>query len=373
MSTTVRLEELVIPAELRPADGRFGCGPTKVRSEAVDALCAGTAPLGTSHRKPPVRQLVGVLQERVEELFDVPEDHEVVLGNGGATAFWDAAVHALIEERSLHYVFGEFSRKFTAAAAAAPWLQDPVEIASPVGTRPELTTDPSVDAQALTHNETSTGVAMDVARPDDGSLVLVDATSGAAGLPVDITQTDAYYFSLQKGLASEGGLWVAVLSPSAVERIERLTADRYVPASLDLTIALQNSRKRQTYNTPAIATLFLAAYQLAWILEQGGLAWSTADCAAKADIVYRWAEERDWAQPFVSDPAHRSNVVATIDLDGVDADDVQTVLRANGIVDSDSYRKLGRNQLRVGIFPAVDREDVVAYTRCVDWVVEQLS
>ncbi len=373
MPTTARLEELVIPADLRPSDGRFGCGPTKVRQEAVDALCSGVAPLGTSHRKPPVRQLVGALQDRVRQLFDVPESYEVVLGNGGATAFWDAAAHALIERRSLHYVFGEFSAKFARATAAAPWLDGPVQVEAPVGSRPSITTDPDVDVQAMTHNETSTGVAMDISRADDDVLVLVDATSGAAGLPVDVTQTDAYYFSLQKGLASEGGLWVAILSPAAIDRIERLTADRYVPPSLDLTIALANSRKHQTYNTPAIATLFLAAHQLAWILERGGLAWSTGDCAAKADIVYRWADERDWASPFVTDPAARSNVVATIDLDGVDADDIQTVLRANEIVDSDSYRKLGRNQLRVGLFPAVEREDVVAYTRSVDWVVEQLG
>ena len=373
MPKPARPNDLVIPADLRPTDGRFGCGPTKVRPEAVQALCSGAAPFGTSHRKSPVRELVGLVQERVAALFDVPDGYEVILGNGGATALWDAAAFGLIRERSLHYVFGEFSGKFARAASAAPWLEEPVLVEAPVGQRPPITGHDGVDVQALTHNETSTGVAMDIVRPDGDALVLVDATSAAAGLPVDISDTDVYYFSLQKGLASEGGLWVAIVSPRAVDRIQQLTADRYVPGILDLVVAIENSRKRQTNNTPAVATLFLAAYQLAWILEQGGLDWATADCAAKADLVYRWAEAREWASPFVDDPAARSNVVATIDLDGVDADDVQAALRANDIVDSDSYRKLGRNQLRVGLFPAVERDDVAAYTASVDWIVEQLT
>ncbi|MDQ4129978.1 MAG: phosphoserine transaminase [Actinomycetota bacterium] len=372
--TIDQLADLVIPTELLPRDGRFGCGPSKVPSRSVAALAArGAALLGTSHRKAPVKALIERFQEGLVDLFELPDGYEVVLGVGGATAFWDAAAFCLVDRRSLHYVFGEFSTKFAASTAAAPWLEDPVRATSPPGTRPELGSDHSVDVQALTHNETSTGVAMEIARPDDEALVLVDATSGAGGLPVTVGDTDAYYFSLQKGFASEGGLWVALMSPAAIERARRLTRERYVPPFLDLSIAIDNSREQQTYNTPAIASLFLAAEQVDWMLGRGGLEAMVAGCAAKAAFVYEWAEETDYTTPFVTDPAARSNVVATIDLsDELDAGQVNTVLRANGIVDTDAYRKLGRNQLRVGLFPAIESEDVVAFTRCVDWIADQL-
>ena len=363
-----------VPEELLPADGRFGCGPSKVRPAAIRHLAeVGPDLLGTSHRKPPVRNLVARLQEGLEELFAIPEGYEVLLTNGGATAFWDAAAFGVIQQRALHYVFGEFSSKFARATEAAPWLEDPVIVESDVGTRPEPASQSNVDVQAFTHNETSTGVMMDIERPDQEALVVVDATSGAGGLPVDVSETDIYYFSLQKGFAAEGGLLVAIVSPAAVERIESLTDQRYVPAFLDLTIALDNSKKHQTYNTPAISTLFLAAEQVDWINDQGGLDWAVATGEAKAEHLYGWAEDREWASPFVSEPAARSLVVGTVDLDGVEADAIQEVLRANGVLDSDSYRKLGRNQLRVGMFPAVDLADVQAYTATVDYVVERLS
>ncbi|MDP9023569.1 MAG: phosphoserine transaminase [Actinomycetota bacterium] len=366
--------DLTIPRELLPRDGRFGSGPSKVRPEAVAALAErGVALLGTSHRQAPVRGLVTRLQEGLATLFDLPHGYEVVLGVGGATALFDAAAFGLVRHRSLHYVFGEFSGKFAAAIAAAPWLDDPVRVAADPGTRPDLIGHDGVDVQVVTHNETSTGVAMDVIRPDGGALVVVDATSGAAGLPVDVSQADVYYFSLQKGFGSEGGLWVALVSPAGLARIEELGAERYVPAFLDLRTAVDNSRKHQTYNTPAIATVFLAVEQVEWLLECGGLKWATHQCATKADHLYGWAEKVDYATPFVADPAARSAVVGTIDLAGVTADDVNAVLRRNGIVDTGAYRKLGRNQLRVGMFPSVTLEDVVAYTACVDWVVERLA
>ena len=367
--------ELTIPADLLPDDGRFGCGPSKVRPEALRRLAeVGDSLLGTSHRKPPVKGLVARLQEGLTRLFDLPDGYEVVLANGGATAFWESAVFGLVEQRSLHYVFGEFSSKFAASAAAAPWLNDPVRAEAEVGTRPALTSDDSVDVQALTHNETSTGVMMEIARPAGDALVLVDATSGAGGLPVDISQTDVYYFSLQKGFASEGGLTVAIMSPAAIERAERLAAsDRYIPKFLDLKTAIDNGRKNQTYNTPAVSTLFLAAEQVDWMNDLGGLEAMVSAGRAKADHLYGWATDRDFATPFVTDPDARSLVVGTVDLDGVDAGDVNGVLRANGVLDTDAYRKLGRNQLRVGMFPAVTKADVESYTACVDWVVEQLA
>lgn len=366
--------DLSVPPDLLPGDGRFGCGPSKVRPEAIARLAdIGPSLLGTSHRKDPVRNLVARLQDGIGALFDLPDGYEVVLTNGGATAFWDAAAFGLVRARSLHYVFGEFSGKFATATRAAPWLDDPVVAESDPGTRPELTSEPSVDVQALTHNETSTGVMMEIQRPDRDALVVVDATSGAGGLPVDLDECDAYYFSLQKGFAAEGGLVVAILSPAALERIEQLVGSRYIPAFLDLTLAVENSRKNQTYNTPALATLFLAAEQVDWMNAQGGLPWSVAACRAKAEHLYGWADDRAWASPFVRDPQARSLVVGTVDLDGVDADEVQSVLRANGVLDTDAYRKLGRNQLRVGMFPAVDLADVEAYTATVDWIVEQLS
>ncbi len=374
--------EIVIPASLLPADGRFGCGPSKVRPEAVEALASvGRTWLGTSHRQRPVLDEVGRLRTDLRTLFGLPEGYEVVLGNGGSTVFWDVATFGLIERRSQHCVFGEFSSKFAAAAAEAPHLEAPSVVRSEPGTRPVPVADDDVDLYALTHNETSTGVMMPVVRPrhPDGraasGLVAVDATSGAGALPVEPADFDAYYFAPQKVFASDGGLWIALLSPAAVERVGAIKASgRWQPASLDLSIALDNSRKDQTYNTPALATIFLMRQQVAWLLDNGGLSWSAARSAESAMIVYDWAAASDYATPFVADPAHRSTVVATIDLDDrVDAQEVSRVLRANGIVDTDAYRKLGRNQLRIGLFPAIEPADVAAFTRCVDFVVAALG
>ncbi|MEX1177844.1 MAG: phosphoserine transaminase [Nitriliruptor sp.] len=368
---------LTIPSELLPADGRFGCGPSKIRPEAVARLAevAGGL-LGTSHRKPGVKGEVARLQESMADLFGLPEGYEVLLTLGGATAFWEAAAFGLVDRRSRHYTFGEFSSKFAKATAAAPWLDDPDVVAADPGTRPEASAAPEgVDVQAFTHNETSTGVMQDPVRTDD-ALVLVDATSGAGGLPVDLAATDVYYFSLQKGFASEGGLTVAIVSPAAVERIERIAAsDRYIPTFLDLKTALDNSRQNQTYNTPSVSTVFLAAEQVDWMrATYGDLAGVVEAQRAKAGHVYGWAHERDWASPFVTDEEARSLVVATIDIDeAISADDINAVLRANGVLDTDAYRKLGRNQLRIGMFPAVDAADLEAYTATVDWVVEQLA
>jgi phosphoserine aminotransferase len=369
--------DIQIPAHLRPVDGRFGCGPSKVRPEALSALAAtGTSFLGTSHRQPTVKSTVGRLRAGLAELFSLPSGYEVALGNGGSTLFWDAATFGLIEGRSQHLVFGEFSSKFAAAAASAPHLQAPDVIESATGTHPSALGRTGIDAYALTHNETSTGVMMDIRRPDgsDG-LVLVDATSGAGGLRVDPEQFDAYYFAPQKGFASDGGLWVALLSPAAVDRIGRLASSgRWVPASLDLGIALEQSRLNQTYNTPALATLWLFADQLGWMLSQGGLEWCASRCQRSAEILYGWAESSAFATPYVAKPDERSNVVGTIDLDSaVSAQAVASVLRANGIVDTESYRKLGRNQLRIGMFPAVDPADVEALTQCIDFVAEGLA
>src|SRR6056297_2915498 len=367
---------ITIPADLLPRDGRFGCGPSKVRPEALAALASvGDGLLGTSHRKPRVKDQVARLRTGLATLFDVPDGTEVLLSVGGATAFWDSAAFGLVEQRARHYAFGEFSSKFAAATAAAPWLDDPDVVRAEPGSRPDTGPAPGCDVQAFTHNETSTGVMQVPARHDD-ALVLVDATSGAGGLPVDLTQTDAYYFSLQKGFASEGGLTVALLSPAAIERIETIAAsDRYVPAFLDLATALSNSRKDQTYNTPSVSTVFLAAEQVEWMLATfGGLDGAVAAQRAKADHVYGWADARSFASPFVADADARSLVVATVDLDdAVSADEVNAVLRANGVLDTDAYRKLGRNQLRLGMFPAVDAADVEAYTACVDHVVERLA
>ncbi|MBI2710299.1 MAG: phosphoserine transaminase [Actinobacteria bacterium] len=368
-----------IPADLMPSDGRFGSGPSKVRQEAVQAL-AEEAPgyLGTSHRQAGVRFMVARLRNGLAELFSLPDGYEVLLGNGGTTAFWDALCFGVIERRSHHLVFGEFSGKFAEAARAAPQLDEPSTAKSDPGSRPPIAAVDGVDAYAFTHNETSTGVAMDLVRPDgadDGALVLVDATSAAAGLRFDATETDVYYFAPQKGLASDGGLWLAACSPAAIERIERIKASgRFIPASLDLVIALENSRKDQTYNTPALATIFLAVHQVEWLLENGGLAWAASRCDRSADAIYGWAEASDYATPYVADPADRSRVVATVDLDeSIDAATVSGILRTNGIVDIDSYRKLGRNQLRVALFPAIEPDDVVALTRCLDFVVGELA
>jgi phosphoserine aminotransferase len=370
------IDALVLPAELRPADGRFGSGPSKVRQEAVDALAAAAPTfLGTSHRQPPVRAVVGRIRAGLAELFDLPAGYEVALGNGGSTLFWDLATFSLIERRSQHLVFGEFSAKFAAAVAAAPFLDEPQVIASPFGSHPEARPDPDVDLYALTHNETSTGVAMDVRRPPGaGGLVCVDATSAAGALPVHPGQADVYYFAPQKSFASDGGLWLAWLSEAAIDRVGRVAASgRHIPAMLSLGTALAQSRADQTLNTPALATLFLLAAQLDWLNDQGGLAWSAKRCDESAGIVYGWAQASGYATPFVTDPALRSHTVATIDLEpSVDAGAVTRALRANGIVDTESYRKLGRNQLRIAMFPAIEPADLDTLTRAIDWLVERL-
>jgi phosphoserine aminotransferase len=366
---------LQIPPGLLPRDGRFGCGPSKVRPEALDALAAaGRSWMGTSHRQPPVRDVVHAVREGLRELFALPDGWEVVLGNGGATVFWDVSTFGLIDARSQHLVFGEFSSKFADAATRAPHLDQPEIVRSEPGTHPPLARTGGVDVCALTHNETSTGVMMDLRRPEGDALVVVDATSAAGGLPWSPSEVDVYYFAPQKCFASDGGLWLACCSPAALERIERIaTSGRWSPASLDLRIALENSRADQTYNTPALATLFLLADQLRWMLDHGGLAWCVARSHRSASVLYGWADSREWATPFVAALSERSTVVGTIDLTGVDATTVSAILRANGIVDTDSYRKLGRNQLRIGLFPAIDPDDVEALTRCVDHVVERLA
>ncbi len=369
--------QLTIPADLKPADGRFGCGPSKVRPEQLTALTTSAAALfGTSHRQAPVKNLVGRVRDGLRELFSAPDGYEVILGNGGATAFWDAAAFGLIDTKSLHLTYGEFSSKFASAVAANPFVGDPIVIKADAGSAPEPTSDPSVDAIAWAHNETSTGVAVPVRRPEGAgeALVLIDATSGAGGLPVDITDVDAYYFAPQKNFASDGGLWLAVMSPAALARVEQIAASgRWVPEFLSLPIAVDNSLKNQTYNTPAIGTLVLLAEQIDWMLGNGGLDWAVKRTADSSSRLYGWAEASSYATPFVTDPALRSQVVGTVDFtDAVDAGAVAKVLRANGIVDTEPYRKLGRNQLRVAMFPAVDPDDVSALTRCVDWVVENL-
>jgi phosphoserine aminotransferase len=368
--------DIQIPANLLPKDGRFGCGPSKVRPQSVQALAdvAGSW-MGTSHRQKPVKDVVASVRRGIAELFSLPGDYEVVLGNGGSTVFWDVATFGLIEKRSQHLVFGEFSSKFAEASEAAPHLDKPSRIETEPGTHPVAEADPEVDLYALTHNETSTGVAMPITRPKGATgLVAVDATSGAGALRWTPSEADVYYFAPQKVFASDGGLWLAVCSPAAVERIERISkSGRWIPASLDLATALDNSRKDQTYNTPALATLFLLDQQLQWFNGNGGLDWSAARSESSAATLYSWAEASDYATPFVIDPAKRSNVVGTIDLDdSIDATAVSNILRANGVVDTDAYRKLGRNQLRVGMFPAIDPDDVEALTKCVDHVVSAL-
>ncbi len=358
-----------IPASILPHDGRFGSGPSKVRGEALAAL-ASSSLMGTSHRQAPVRDLVGAVRAGLLDLFDAPDGYEVLLGNGGSTAFWDAATFSLVRERASHGVFGEFSAKFAAATSRAPFLQPSVVTSADPGGLALPT--PEGDVVAWPHNETSTGVVAPVRRLGDG-LVVVDATSAAGGVPVDVAETDVYYFAPQKSFGSDGGLWLAIVSPAAVERIEEVAAsDRWIPEFLSLAVALRNSRANQTLNTPAIATLFLLERQLSWFAANGGLAWATARARESSDHLYAWAEQRPFTAPFVADPALRSPVVATIDLDGVEAATLIGHLRANGIVDTDAYRKLGRNQIRVGIFPAVDPDDVRALTASIDWVVERL-
>ena len=370
--------QIVIPASLRPADGRFGCGPSKVRPEQVAALASqGATLLGTSHRQAPVRALVQRIREGLEELFSLPNGYCVVLGNGGTTAFWEVAAFGLVDHKAQHLSFGEFSAKFAKATAAAPWLDSPTVIESAPGTHPQARAEAGADAYALTHNETSTGVAMPVRRvagADPDALVLVDATSGAGGLPVTAEDFDVYYFAPQKCFAADGGLWIALMSPAALERAERIAAsDRYIPEFLSLKVAIDNSRSQQTYNTPALATLILMAEQLDWMIGHGGLPWTTARTADSSGCLYEWAGKAPYATPYVADPAQRSQVVGTIDFDErINASGLSAILRANGIVDTDSYRKLGRNQLRIGMFPAVDPADVQALTACVDYVVERL-
>ena len=374
MSSVAQTPAVTIPSDLLPDDGRFGSGPSRVRPEAATALAeAADNFLGTSHRKATVKDVVHRLRDGVAELFSLPDGYEVVLGNGGTTGFWDAAIFNLIEARSQHLSFGAFSSKFATGVAAAPHLQEPVIISSEPGTHPEAVADSSVDAYALTHNETSTGVSMELRRPADNGLVLVDATSGAGGLRFDPAETDVYYFAPQKCLAADGGLWLACCSPAAVERIERIAAsDRWIPPFLDLAIALGSSRKDETYNTPALATVFLAVHQVEWINDNGGLEWAATRCDQSADVIYTWAENRSFTTPFVSDTAIRSHVVATIDFEGMSADEVAAVLRTNGIVDVESYRALGRNQLRVALFPAIPPSDIAALCGCIDYVVENL-
>ena len=371
------IPDITIPAELLPSDGRFGSGPSKVRPEQMAALSevAGTY-LGTSHRQKTVKAQVGRVRAGMRALFSLPEGYEVVLGNGGTTCFWDAATFGLIEEQSQHLSFGEFSSKFAACVKAAPHLKDPQVIESEVGTHPKPHADPSVDLYALTHNETSTGVAMTIARPDGAAgLVAVDGTSGAGGLRVDPAAFDTYYLAPQKCFASDGGLYVALLSPAALERVERIAGSgRWIPTFLDLKTSVDNSRQDQTYNTPALATVFLLAEQLDWMIDNGGLEWTASRCDRSAEILYTWAEQSGFARPFVENPAQRSHVVGTIDfVDAVDASVVAAVLRANGIVDTEPYRKLGRNQLRIAMFPAVEPDDVAALCACINHVVGALA
>jgi phosphoserine aminotransferase len=367
---------IVIPDNLKPKDGRFGSGPTKVRAEQVAALSTA-AELGTSHRQPPVKDLVRRIRSGLAEMFGLPNEYVVSLGNGGTTAFWEAAIFGLIQERSQHLSFGEFSGRFATLAGRAPWLKEPSVIKAAPGAHPLPVAEAGVDAYALTHNETSTGVRMPVRRPagaDDGALVLVDATSAAGALPVDPAEFDAYYFAPQKVFGADGGLWLALLSPAALARIDEIAASgRYIPEFLSLKVAVENSVKDQTLNTPAVATLVLLATQLDWLLAEGGIAWAQKRTRRSAEILYSWAERSQFATPFVADAAMRSTVVGTIDLaEVVSADAIARVLRENGIVDTESYRKLGRNQLRIGLFPAIDPDDVAALTACVDYVAERL-
>jgi len=367
-----------IPTHLLPADGRFGCGPSKVRPEALAKLADAAMVMGTSHRQHPVKDLVARIREGLGELFALPDGYEIALGNGGTTAFWDAAAAGLIRERSLHLSYGEFSGKFAKVSAGAPFLAEPIVVHADPGDAPTPRGDAGADAIAWAHNETSTGVMVEVARPADAgdALVLIDATSGAGGLPLDVSQADAYYFAPQKGFAADGGLWLAALSPAALARIDELAGvdGRWQPESLSLAVALGNSRKDQTYNTPAVATLLLLADQLDWMLSSGGLDWCIGRTRASSEHLYGWAEGREFATPFVADAAKRSLVVGTIDFeDGVDAAAIAAALRASGVVDTEPYRKLGRNQLRIGMFPAVEPADIEALTACIDWVVENVG
>jgi phosphoserine aminotransferase len=369
-------DTLTIPADIKPADGRFGCGPSKVRPEQLQALAAAGHLFGTSHRQAPVKDLVGRVRGGLRQLFSLPDGYEVILGNGGSTAFWDAAAFGLIDKRSLHLTYGEFSSKFASAVAQNPFVGDPVIVKADAGSAPAPVSDPSVDLIAWAHNETSTGVAVPVQRPEGSgdALIAIDATSAAGGLPVDITAADVYYFAPQKNFAGDGGLWISLMSPAALARVEAIAGTgRWVPDFLSLPIAIDNSLKNQTYNTPAIATLILLAEQIDWLNGNGGLDWAVKRTADSSSRLYSWADAASFAAPFVTDPALRSQVVGTVDFsDDVDAAAVAQILRANGIVDTEPYRKLGRNQLRVGMFPAVEPDDVSALTACVDYVVQRL-
>ena len=379
MTTTTDVSAITIPADLLPADGRFGSGPSKVRAEQVEYLASiGRTVLGTSHRQKPVKDLVKRVRQGLTSFFALPDGYEVVLGNGGSTCFWDIAAFNLVRDRAQHLAFGEFSSKFATVTKNAPFLGEPTVVKGEPGTLPAPSAEAGVDVYAWAHNETSTGVMAPVRRvegADEGALVLVDATSGAGGLPVDVSQADVYYFAPQKSFASDGGLWLAVMSPAALARVEEIkSSGRWIPDLLDLTTAIDNSRKDQTYNTPAVATLAMLADQVEWLNGNGGLAWAAGRTADSSSRLYGWAERTAYTTPYVADPAARSQVVGTIDFsDAVDAAAVAKVLRANGIVDVEPYRKLGRNQLRVAMFPAVDPADVEALTACVDHVVEQLG
>lgn len=366
-----------IPAALLPSDGRFGCGPSKIRAEAIAALAdSGATIMGTSHRQTPVLFEVSKLRDGIAELFALPDGYEVLLSNGGSSLFWDAATFGLIESASAHAVFGEFSSKFFAASASAPHLGEPTKFSADPGSLATVQATAGVDVYALTHNETSTGVMSRLDRPsglEPTDLVVVDATSAAGGLPVDLSQVDVYYFAPQKCFASDGGLYLAICSPRAIDRIERIAASgRWQPASLHLGAVLESSRKDQTGNTPALATIFLMNQQIDWMRDQGGIAFTTSRCAQSASIIYGWAEAHQLAQPFVAVPEHRSQVVATIDFaESVDAKALAATLRANGIVDTEPYRKLGRNQLRIAMFPAIEPADIEALTACIDFVLER--
>lgn len=372
------LRALTLPPEILPADGRFGSGPSKVRDAQMEALASvSRTVMGTSHRQAPVKDVVGRVRSGLAELFSVPDGYEVVLGNGGSTAFWDIAAFGLIEKRSQHLVLGEFSQKFAAESAGAPHLDAPQIITGDPGTCPAPSASPDVDVYAWPHNETSTGVMVPVRRPEgstEDQLVLVDATSVAGAAQVDIAQTDAYYFAPQKAFASDGGLWLSVLSPAAIERAHRLDAagDRWIPAFLSLTAAIDNSRKNQTLNTPAVATLVLMAEQIEWMVAQGGLAWADERTRATSGMLQDWAARREEITPFVADPAARSQVVTTLDVDdSIDATAITSVLRAHGVVDIEPYRKLGRNQLRIATFPAVDEADTAALIEVLDFVLDR--
>ncbi|RVW06414.1 phosphoserine transaminase [Rhodococcus spongiicola] len=368
----------IIPADLKPNDGRFGCGPSKVRPEQLQSLVdVGASVFGTSHRQKPVKDVVARVRSGLRELFSLPDGYEVVLGNGGTTAFWDAAAFGLIRERSQHFTYGEFSSKFAAVAKNNPLIGDPVVVSSDPGSAPEIVADGSVDLIGWAHNETSTGVAVPVTRPagSENALIAIDATSGAGGLPVNPADADVYYFAPQKCFAADGGLWIALMSPAALERVAEIKdSGRWAPDFLSLPIAIDNSTKDQTYNTPALATLLLFADQIEWMNSNGGLDWTTGRTKDSSSRLYQWAEASEYATPFVADPALRSQVVGTIDFaESVDAAQVAKVLRANGIVDTEPYRKLGRNQLRIGMFPAIDPADVTQLTKSIDWVVSQLG